>query len=414
MDEFARRNRRLQPLASRLRSSSGRSTGSSGPPISGTLDRAIETFRGCVAVLDDRPLEAWRQLVAGEDAKLADFHAFSRNRGLRDDREGQWLVDNLERHGARLLTEAIEPSFDDQLDRFWDDVDYCCRDLYPFLTERQIGDLRALYDRGYEAGGAPSREEDRWDRRDRRDRPRWRLQLWDGEIRDARVRVVRRRMVLETARISDLEELFFGRGRLSDLHKDFALEPILEGEETMIDFVGDAKARLKALARWQLFLFGPSGDAESRWSRDAGDRELRVRLLESTATRGATFIGERVGLVRFLGDNVFRPSTDARRGRELDVQLPLDQAPITVVGINEDRTTGWTGELEIEGGPLKLLFLTHLAAQGPPRRDGRLWQVRLELPDYDRPSTRLEGIFELEFDRPVPDVLPDASAERGR
>ena len=416
MDEFARRNRRLQPLASRLRSSSSRSSsGSSGPPISSNLDRAIQTFRGCLGALDDRPLEAWRQLVNGQDASLADFHAFSRNRGLRDDREAQWLVDNLERHGARLLSEAIAPSFEDQLDKFWDDVDYCCRDLYPFLTERQMADLRALYQRGYEATGAPQRDtEERWDRRDRRDRPTWRVQLWDGEVRDARVRVVRRRMILDTVRLSDLEELFFGRGRLSDLHTDFALAPILDGQETMIDFVGEAKARLKALARWQLFLFGPSGDGERRWSRDAEEREFRTRLLESTATRGATFIGERVGLVKFLGDNVFRPSTDARRGRELSVPLPLDDSPISIVGINEDRTTGWTGELELEGGPLKFLFLTHLAAEGAPRRDGRLWQVRLEVPDYDRPASRLEGLFEIEFDRPVPDVLPDERSGRER
>ena len=73
-------------------------------------------------------------------------------------------------------------------------------------------------------------------------------------------------------------------------------------------------------------------------------------------------------------------------------------------------TQGWTGRLAIEGGPLKLLYFVHVASIGKPSRNRTVWEVRVEIPDYDRPNSRLEGIYVLEFDKPIPRVFPDSSS----
>jgi hypothetical protein len=40
-----------------------------------------------------------------------------------------------------------------------------------------------------------------------------------------------------------------------------------------------------------------------------------------------------------------------------------------------------------------------------------VWTVRVEVPDFDRPELRPEGIFEITFDRPLPGVFPDLGSD---
>jgi hypothetical protein len=85
----------------------------------------------------------------------------------------------------------------------------------------------------------------------------------------------------------------------------------------------------------------------------------------------------------------------------------LGAGDLTVLGVDEDLKTGWTGRLAIEGDELKLLFFIHLAASGEPSADRRVWEILVRVPEYERPGGYLEGVFELELDRPLPGVMPE-------
>jgi hypothetical protein len=390
LQDFSANNDRLRPLVEDFRRAASRSAAASASPVevSGDLRTAAEAFQGLFNALDDDPLAAWRQLALdpGDGATLGDFHAFSANPRLKRDSDAQWMVDNVETRGAKLLSEEIRPVFEERFEELWRQVGRCCADRFPFLGRRRLERERESYALGL-------RDSER----------RGGGVIWAGKDRFEGRREVRESLLLESVGWDALDRLFFEGESLDKLFRDFALDPLVDGTETAVDFVGERKSTLSDLRGWQRFLYGE----DQRPSTER--RTFQVQLLGQTATPNGVYLGERVAEVRLFGaDRPIRTSTDAGRQvvREapLALNVPADHM-FTVCGTDE-AVDGWTGCLEVRGGPLKLLYLVHLAAEGRPREDGRVWTVRLAVPDFRNPSLRPEALFELTFDRPVPGVLP--------
>lgn len=371
IQEYARDNDALRPL---LRLAGGGQQSSAGPPEE--LVRTAQAFQRCVSGLDDVALRGWKQLAA-DKALLADFHGPSENPRLRGIPE----VDRLklvEIKAAELLVKEIHPEYQERSRELWRRVDRCCADRFPFISERNLRRLRDLYARG------PLRTSGN--------------ELWspisiDPPRRDASVT-----LTLETASREALDQLLYEDETFDRLFSEFALLPIVEGDEKLVNFVGEDRERLRALRRWQAFLY-PEDRAER-----GRKPEVTIRMLERGRGGGQTFIGERVGRVDLFGPNVIRPSNPAVATPAMP--LLFEERPLSIVGTNEDRN-GWVGRVELRGGPLKLVYFVLLAAEGRPRQDNRVWTVRLEIPDFERPELRPEGLFEMTFDRPLPAVLPE-------
>lgn len=379
LQEFARDNDDLRPL---LREFSGGGTRRAASPslAAEELMRAAQAFQRCVAGLDDVPVKAWKQLALKRDgASLADFHAFSTNPRLRGSSDAERFK-GIEDHGAGLLAKEIRPDFQDRSKELWRRVDRCCLNRFPFVTERQLRRSADAYDRGPTAG-----------------------EPWSAPTLDRGRREATAILTLETLGSDAADQLFYQDETLDRLFDDFTLDPIVSGEEKAIDFVGTDKEKLRTMRQWQRFLF-PAREEGGR--EDRGKKELTIRLLERPATAGRSAIGERTGRVDLFGPYTIRPSTDANRGVTRSVPLVFDDRALSVSAVNEDRN-GWTGRLELRGGPLKLLYFVQLASIERPRQDGRVWTVRIEIPDFERPELRPEGVFELTFDRPLPGVFPD-------
>jgi hypothetical protein len=395
IQDFANANEKLRPLVSRMQNAS-EPRDSRPVELPRELEDAINRYRATIEVLDDEPLAAWKQLARGEDgASLEDFHAFSRNRRLARDSRAQWLTESAEEHGAELLSEAIRPQFRSRADELWRYQETCCRDRFPFITETELQRKRLSYERGYEQAQG-------------------RGELWLNAVQDNGRRVITLPILLETVGKEEIDRLFFSGGRLDEMFVDFALDPIVElGEDgkprTSIDFVGPDKQKLRILRQWQRFLYGE--DRNASFSRGLSDGEkFTLRIIERQSTADRAYVGERASLIELFGPHRIRPSTDAGRGRVLEVPLELEDRPLSVHAINEDRTEGWTGRLELRGGPLKLLYFVLMASERGSLADGREWTVRIEVPDFQYPNRRLEGVFDLAFDKPLPGVFPDPYA----
>jgi hypothetical protein len=283
----------------------------------------------------------------------------------------------IESKGASLLAAEIRPAFESRLRNLWTIAGSCCNDRFPFISQARLQNLQESYRRGPSAGGP-----------------------WTPPGRDTGVRTVTDGLQLDTVSLSSLDSLFFAGGSLDGLFDDFVLDPIVEGKEKAVDFVGGNKDRLRVLRQWQLFVYGDG--------RTSATQQVKVKMVSTASTAPRIFMGERMGQVDLFGPNPVRPSTDAARVRILTMPMSLDDRTATVVGRNEDKSGGWSGVLSLRGGPLKIPYFVQLASDGRPREGGRVWTVRIQLPDYQQPQQRLEGIFELTFDRPLPEIVPGA------
>lgn len=375
VDQFLVDNNRLRPLRALLGGGGSRRRTTSGP--SEEAMRAAKAFQSCIRGLEEEALKAWRQL-ARDKTLLADFHSFSANTRLKGDPDADRLL-SVERKGCDLLSKDIRPEFQDRVKELWRRVDRCCIDKFPFITERALRRKRDAYARG------PIRGE--------------RGEVWSAVTLDGGRREAWSTITLETASQDSLDQLFYEDETLDKLVTDFALMPILAGDERLVDFIGSEKEKVRVMQRWQRFLF-PDRDGGRDSSRKP---EFTVRLIDKRPT-GAVWIGERVGRVDLFGPNTIRPANP--EGVTPAVPLIMDDRPLTVSATNEDRN-GWTGRVELRGGPLKLIYFVLVASEGRPRQDDRVWTLRLEVPDLDRPEARPEGLFELSFDRPIPGVFPD-------
>lgn len=372
IQDYVRENDALRPL---LREAGGRSRGpSAGPPEE--LVRTAQAFQRCVSGLEETALRAWKQ-VAADKALLADFHGLSANPRLRGVPEADRLKP-VEAKAAELLVKDIRPDYQERSKELWRRVDRCCADRFPFISERNLRRLRDAYARGPQRTAASEP---------------WSAISIDTARREASVT-----LTLETATQESLDQLLYEDETFDRLFSEFALLPIVEGEEKLVDFVGEDKDRLRAMRRWQAFLY-PEDRAER-----GRKPEVTIRLLERGRGEGRTFIGERVGRVDLFGPNVIRPSNPAVATPAMP--LLFEDRPLAIVGTNEDRN-GWVGRLDLRGGPLKLVYYVLLAAEGRPRQDNKVWTVRIEIPDFERPDLRPEGLFEMTFDRPLPAVFPE-------
>ncbi len=394
VQEYARANSNLQPLVDKI---SQRSRRREPAKISPELERTIQSYRRTVEVLDDDPLEAWKQLALSKDgASLDDFHAFSRNRRLQRGSDGPWMVRNVEVKGAELLSEGIRPAYQRAADDFWRDQQACCLGRFPFITDLELRRQRLLYNRGYLAADAGEL---------------WLEPEWGPDS-------ITLPILLETANEDEIDRIFFPGGSLDRLFDDFALDVLLardgSGEpKTSIDFVDSDRGRLEVLHGWQVFLYGE--DDGSRRRALGGDQEITVTMQEDRSTGDRLFIGKRAVQVDLFGPapvHSFRPSTDAGTGQVRRIPLILDDRNLYATVSNEDTAKGWIGRLEVRGGPLKLLYFIHLAAE-TSRAGNREWTIRVEVPDFERhPRQSLDGLFDLSFERPLPGVLPDDAPRR--
>jgi hypothetical protein len=349
-------------------------------PPSLELVSAAEAFKHCVSGLEETPLNAWRQLAQERDgASLAEFHAFSSNLRLRGVQQAQRMV-AVETQGAQLLAREIRPQFEGRLRGLWTVAGSCCNDRFPFVSRARLQGQQESYLSGPAAGGP-----------------------WAPVARDSQARSVTNVLQLDTVSLDALDRLFFAGGSLDGLFDEFVIEPIVEGREKAVDFVGPNKDRLRVLRQWQRFVYGEG--------RSSASQKVQVKLLSGTSTAPRIFLGERMGQVDLFGPNAVRPSTDAARVRILTMPLLMEDRPVSIVGRNEDKSGGWSGILTLRGGPLKIPYFLHLASQGRPREGGKVWTVRIQLPDYTQAQQRLEGVFELTFERPLPEIVPGAALD---
>ncbi len=349
--------------------------------VSPDLASAADAYKKCVAGLDDDPLHAWRQLALGKDgATLADFHTWTESNRLRGNNTAIRMT-QVERTGSRLLAQEIRPAFQNRLGGIWA-IAKTLGDRFPFTPRARLQWQSETYRKGPVAPSGPP---------------------WGAPARDTAQRSATDSLLLETVDLGSLDRLFFQGGSLDSLFEEFALDPIVDGREKEIDFVGTNRDRLRVLREWQRFVYG---DGHS-----SAVQHVKVKLLAGTSTAPRIFVGERMGQVDLFGPNAVRPSTDAARVRILDLPLQMEDRPVAVVGRNEDKAGGWTGILSLRGGPLKIPYFVHLAADGRPREGGKVWTIRIQLPDYQQPQQRLEGVFELTFERPLPEIVPGASLD---
>ena len=386
VQDFANANDRLTPLVEFFRESS---RPKAAVKVPANLRRAVDEYKATIDLLDDDPLKAWLQLAREEDGtSLDDFHTFSRNGTLRRSNLTKWLIPNIEEHGAKLLSDAIRPKFERDAERLWDTIDDCCRGRFPFIREQELVEQRRSYEQGFGNDG-----------------------LWLDRENDQRNEIATLKLDLPTASRDDIDRLFSSRGDYADLFEDYALAAILDTDRdgnrlTSVDFVSPQRGAFQALRQWQVFLYGR--DQDDRDYRRGGlpdDMTFDLRILEDEQTADRIYLGKRVGRISlFSRDAMIRPSTDARTGRRLDIPLRFDEAPLYITGTNEDAGSGWNGRLELRGGPLKLLYFVLLSRE-EVRPDRQVWTVRIEIPDFAQPRNRLEGLFELTFDDPVPGVV---------
>jgi hypothetical protein len=377
VDQFLADNSRLRPLRNLLGGGGGGKHGAASGPSEDAM-KAAKAYQSCIKGLEEEALKAWRAL-AHDKSLLADFHAFSGNIRLKGDPDADRLL-SVERKGCDLLSKDIKPDFLDRSKELWRHVDRCCADKFPFITERALRKKRDAYARG------PIRGE--------------RGEVWSTITVDGGRRESWATITLETASQDSIDQLFYEDETLDKLVTDFALAPILSGDEKFVDFVGPEKEKIRVMQRWQKFLFPAKGEGGRDSSRKP---EFTIRLLEKRGT-GAVWIGERVGRVDLFGPYTIRPSNP--ESVTPAVPLVMDERPLTISATNEDRN-GWTGRVELRGGPLKLIYFVLVAGEGRPRQDDRVWNVRIEIPDFERLDARPEGVFEFSFDRPIPGVFPD-------
>lgn len=88
-----------------------------------------------------------------------------------------------------------------------------------------------------------------------------------------------------------------------------------------------------------------------------------------------------------------------------------------IIGRNEDVGKGWTGRVELIGGPLRFYYYVLVASEPRAKEElmedpekqrerERTWVIRVVVPDAERMKEALEGLFELVFSEPMPNVLP--------
>lgn len=345
-----------------------------GSTVSPDLLAAAEQFRTTVSALPGEPLKAWKQLANAEGGvSLKQYKAFSDNPRVRSIPLAVRMKNEVEFRGAHLMRDGIRPAYQQAEPVPWGRLSGCCLGKFPFINDIQLQVERQqlLAGAGYARSGANMRID------------------------------------LPTISNADISGAVSDVGHLAS---DFALDPILAGEAREFDFVGEHRSILGVARGWERFLFGTPG-VPGQTGGLPREHKIEIRSIERPLAPGAIFIGDRVGLVMlFDGSERLRPSTDIKTGRTpppYTWRLNSADAPLTILGQNEDARGGWKGTLDITGGPLKLFYYIRRASdERRPGQDDKVWDVRVEIPDAERSSNRLQGVFELRIDDPLPGVIP--------
>jgi hypothetical protein len=355
-----------------------RAAEAAGAVVAPELLEAANAFKGSVSAASDQPLRAWQQLARSEAGgpSLKQYMAFSVSPRLRNNSTALRMKREVEDHGAHLLRDAIRPVFAPREAVVFGKLNACCLGKFPFINELQLQLERSQF----ASGQAYSRS---------------------GGSGAAYYRVE-----LPTVGMADISGAIVELGALAD---EFALDPIFSGEAREFDFVGEHRPILGVACAWDRFLFTP-GAAPGQPGAPK-EHKIEIRSVEKPPTQGAIFIGDRVGQVTFFDrSTILRPSTDVKTGRTPPPyvwRLAAAESPLSITGRNEETARGWTGTLDILGGPLKLFYWVRRASEDrKPGQDDRIWTVRVEVPDAERASTKLQGVFELKFDEAVPGVIP--------
>jgi hypothetical protein len=282
----------------------------------------------------------------------------------------------VEDHGAHLVRDAIRPVFAPREQTVWGKLNACCLGKFPFINDVQLQLERTQF----AAGQAYART---------------------GGTGAAYYRVD-----LPTVGMADITGAIAELGALAS---EFALDPIFSGEAREFDFIGEHRSILGVARAWDRFLYN-AGVAPGQ-SGPPKEHKIEIRSVERPPAQGAVFIGDRVGQVTFFDKStILRPSTDVKTGRTpppYSWRLAIAESQLAITGRNEESTRGWTGTVEILGGPLKLFYYVRRASEDrKPGQDERVWSIRVEVPDAERANLKLQGVFELKFDDPLPGVIP--------
>ena len=349
-----------------------------GSAVAPELLEGANTFRGAVSGASDQPLKAWQQLARAEAGgpSLKQYMAFSDNPRLRNNATALRMKREVEDHGAHLVRDAIRPVFAPREQVVWGKLNACCIGKFPFINDVQLQVERTQFASG------------------------------QAYTRTGGSGAAYYRIDLPTVGMADISGAI---AELGGLASEFALDPIFSGEAREFDFVGDHRPILGVARAWERFLYSPG--AAPGQSGPPKDHKTEVRSIERAPTQGAVFVGDRVGQVTFFDrTTILRPSTDVKTGRTpppYTWRLAAAESPLSIIGKNEETSRGWTGTLDILGGPLKLFYYVRRASEERKvGQDDRVWNVRVEVPDAERASLRLQGVFELKFDDPLPGVIP--------
>jgi len=344
------------------------------------LVAAATQFKQNVQVLSDQPLKAWTQLAKAQDnASLRGYHAFSGNPAIRNRPDGKNLKIRIEDHGANLIRDAISPIFSQRIEPLWKRLQQTAMGQYPFITETALRQERAKY------------------------------QAIESSQRFGGGSASSFRLTLPTMSQADIS------GVLSDMgvvFAEFSVDPILTGQEPQFDFVGSEKRGVFRVAfLWDRYLSGSNAlKAPGSPATQIGVHNIEVLAVDRPITQGRRFMGDRVGTLSvFEPGTIIRPSTDVKSGRippPYAWKLAAQGSPLNITGRNEQSGTGWTGALEITGGPLRLFYFVRLASEDRrENQDDKIWTIRVVIPDAEKPREPLEGVFELRFDEAMPPVI---------
>jgi IcmF-related N-terminal domain len=347
-----------------------------GVTIAPELLEAANAFRGAVTALSDQPLPAWRQLARAEGGtSLKQYQVFSANPRLKTNPEAQRMDRQVADFGAHLMRDAIRPIYAQKEPVVWSRLQACCLGKFPLINDLELQNDRQKFGNGtaYTRSGSPGTGQASY------------------------------RVDLPTIALADISGVILELGGLA---YEFALDPIFAGEAPEFDFVGENRPILSAAGLWERFIYGPPAAGGQGQPRE---HHIELRLLDRPTGSGTVFMGDRVSQVTlFDRGTIFRPSTDAKSGHTPPPyvwRLGSADSPLSIIGRNEDAK-GWTGVVEISGGPLKLFYYILAASEErTPSQDRHLWNVRVEIPDAEHPNGRLQGVFELKIDEPLPGVI---------
>jgi hypothetical protein len=351
-------------------------------PAEGELRSAAPAWQTCVSSLDGKnPLKSWTTLARGENPEvgLATFHVFTKNPRIGKSPIGQ-AFQAIEKKGSELLAAGIREAFAARMRGLLAQARGIGR--YPFVTSSDFSAKKGAFDRGYAPSTPP----------------------WLAEDRRTDIQELRWAMQLDTASVEQLEAILPGSQGYAGLNQEFALGPIVDGSETLVDFVSPWKEQVRCFALWSAFLFDEKGRRTPL---------IQARIVPRMSSPGRPDFGQRFTTLRLFGAEL-RPSTDPSVRREptpLRWQLSPAEPNQTFQAKKEESGSGAgrrIGTIDLRGGPLKILYFLALSRDPslrPPGTNPATWYGRIPVPVIDEREAAAEAVLEVSSDRPLPGVF---------